>query len=62
MMRYSYHCHNNLHIAALQSAPILNAKPFSDSAFMSRPFDSSSIVKIKPDSDRPLCMSIPHHM
>jgi hypothetical protein len=49
MMRYSCHCYNNLPIAALQSAPTPNAKPTSESPLMSSPFDSSSIVKIKPE-------------
>jgi hypothetical protein len=49
MMRYSYDRYNNLPIAALQSAPTPNAKPNSESPFMSSPFDSSSIVKIKPE-------------
>jgi hypothetical protein len=49
MMRYSCHCYNNLHNAALQSAPTPNAKPNSESRFMSSSFDSSSIVKIKPE-------------
>jgi hypothetical protein len=40
MMRYSCHCYNNLPIAALQSAPTPNAKPNSESPFMSSPFDT----------------------
>jgi hypothetical protein len=43
MMRYSCHCYNNLPIAAFQSAPTPIAKPNSESAFMSSPFDSLPI-------------------
>jgi hypothetical protein len=45
MMRYSYDCYNNLAIAALQSAPTLNAKPNSQSPFMSSPLDTFLDVK-----------------
>jgi hypothetical protein len=45
MMRYCCHCYNNLPIAALQSAPTPNAKPNSESLFMSSPFDTFLDIK-----------------
>jgi hypothetical protein len=45
MMRYCCHCYSNLPIATLQSAPTPNAKPNSESPFMSSPFDTFLDVK-----------------